>query len=47
MKMFDPRTKHVSPEHARLYAAYELLFTAPGIRIAARTGCHRRWIGSQ
>jgi hypothetical protein len=27
MKMFDPRTKHVSPEHARLYAAYELLFT--------------------
>lgn len=27
MKMFDPRTKHASPEHARIYATYELLFT--------------------
>jgi len=27
MKIFDPRKKHLSPEHARLYAAYELLFT--------------------
>ncbi len=27
MKMFDPRAKHASPEHARLYAVYELLFT--------------------
>ncbi len=27
MKMFDPRAKHVSDKHARLYATYELLFT--------------------
>ena len=25
--MFDPRKKHSSPEHAKLYAAYELGFT--------------------
>ena len=27
MKMFDPRSMYASPEHARLYAAYELIFT--------------------
>lgn len=27
MRMFDPRAKHVSDKHARLYATYELLFT--------------------
>lgn len=27
MKMFDPRTNYASPNHAKLYAAYELLFT--------------------
>ena len=25
--MFDPRTKHASPQHCRLYAAYEIAFT--------------------
>ena len=25
--MFDPRTKHASLEHCRLYAAYEIAFT--------------------
>ncbi len=27
MKIFDPRSKHASREHVRLYAFYELLFT--------------------
>ena len=25
--MFDPRTKHASDQHCRLYAAYEIAFT--------------------
>lgn len=35
MNLFDPRHKHVSPEHARLYALYELLFTAVDFSAAA------------